>query len=440
MARLAIISSYNENCGNASYTHVLKNAFSKYFDVEVFSLDLFILQNDGKEFSKHGDVHIKRIAERLKEFDYVNIQFEAGLYGSNINDIRRRINWLIDASPNLILTMHRLDPLKNSIGSIFLDFFGHFSLRRLDQKLRSRRYERLYFQIVKMMEAASKRKNAWICVHTKRDRRIVQEMYGFSNCFDYPLAFLTPEERENAKSERNLPAFLAKHGFPAGAKVVGVFGYISAYKGIETAVETMAHLPSDYILAMFGSQHPQTIQEHVEVDPFIKKVLAAIKAMAERLASQNSDRAKLTSNLKIADHDPKMPPSVDDLITRFRFVGNLDDPDFIEALSSCEAVVLPYLEVGQSMSGVLALALESNARMFVSNNYSFFEARKYYGDVYNTFDIGNALELAQKIQLQHFDFSEARDLAYENFNIGKLADFFYSKFISQVPTNDAKAK
>jgi hypothetical protein len=37
--------------------------------------------------------------------------------------------------------------------------------------------------------------------------------------------------------------------------------------------------------------------------------------------------------------------------------------------------------------------------------------------VYHTFDIGNYLELAEKIQIASKDFTEARDKAYQKYNI-----------------------
>lgn len=430
MAKLAIISSYNESCGNASYTHVLKNALSEHYDVDVIALDLFLLQKDGSIFRKQADQHIREIADKLRGYDYVNIQFEAGLYGSTIQDIRKRIEWLIDASKNLVFTMHRLDPIQTTLPSLIINSIKRLSPAYFERVQRLRRYEVLYYQIVKMVERASKTKNAWICVHTKRDRRVVQEMYRFANCFDYPLAFLTDDERTAVKAADRKAAFRAKHSFSENSRVVGVFGYISAYKGVETAIAAMDFLPDDYVLAMFGSQHPQTIKDHMEVDPFIGQIIDSIKSLSKKKFDEESAALRKFARLNITP--PDAPTTVaqakETMLKRVRFMGNLSDPDFIEALRNCDAVVLPYLEVGQSMSGVLVLALESNSRMFVSNNYSFFEARKYFGDVYHTFDIGNALELAQKIELSDKDFSVERDRAYQKYNIKGLTQLFVEKF------------
>src|SRR5438132_8978927 len=77
---LAIISSYDNLCGNASYTRALKHNLEQHFHVDVFSLDITHLDKN------MGDRRIKEIAKQLQKYDLVNIQFEAMLYGNNDND------------------------------------------------------------------------------------------------------------------------------------------------------------------------------------------------------------------------------------------------------------------------------------------------------------------------------------------------------------------
>ncbi len=410
MKKLAIISSYNESCGNASYTHVIKKALSAEFDVEVIPLDLFFIQKSGALFKKQADKHFKEIADRLQYFECVNIQFEAGLYGTNPADIFKHVEWLIDASKNVIVTMHRVDPLSVTLPRALGTWISSGSKREFDSLMNRRQYEQLYYKIIKKIKKASESKNAWVLVHTNRDKRIIKQMYDFKNCIDHPLSFLEPEERASVHKMVDRGDFLKKHGFDPGSKIVGVFGYIAAYKGVETAVAAMEYLPKEYQLAIFGSQHPQTIREFVDIDPFLSKVLNGVK--------RTEARGKTNSEWK----------------NRVRFMGNLSDPDFIEALRLCDAVVLPYMEVGQSMSGVLVLALEAGARMIVSNNLAFFEAQKYFGEVFETFDIGNALELAQKVQFGQERYENQREVAFKSYNIGTLSTLMSSTYSLRATT------
>ena len=195
---------------NASYTHVLKTAFSEFVDVDVLPLDLFLLQRKEDIFRRAGDAHIRAIAAQLRDYDYVNIQFEAGLFGKTIPDIRRRIGWLIAAAPNLILTMHRIDVEAFPRTRALLQVFKERSFKPLKRRAGSMRFVQLYRGIVEQIGKASKHKNAWIKVHTKRERRVVTDIYRMPYCFDYPLAFLTPTEREAAWAQSDAQGFREK--------------------------------------------------------------------------------------------------------------------------------------------------------------------------------------------------------------------------------------
>lgn len=441
MARLAIVSTYNENCGNASYTHVLKKAFSEFVEVDVIPLDLFLLQKKSAVFRKAGDEHIMAIANRLKTYDYVNIQFEAGLFGTTIPDILRRILILIDAAPNLILTMHRIDVGQMTSRQAWQDVIRMRSFKSWKKYTGGRKFSELYRAIILQCKFAAKKKNVWIKVHTKRERRVVTEIYQFSNCFDYPLAFLTEQERADAWAHDDRTAFLQKHGFQPEDVVVGLFGYISEYKGMETAIQAMGELPEHYKLAIFGSHHPQSVRPHTALHPYIESLLDLMDDVDlenyetlvkdAKLKKLRAPQFRIESNGDETEAAPKrIAPTLKE---RVRFIGSLPDPEFIEALRLTDAVVLPYIEVGQSMSGVLVLGMEAGARMICANNHSFSETRKYFGDVTTGFDIGNHVELAQKVVAckkfpERSEYREAREGAYLKYNIRDSISVQLSKF------------
>src|ERR1700733_1745864 len=102
--RLAIVSSYDELCGNASYTKALADGLSRYYDVVVISLNVELLRKGEKA---SGETHIQEICQQLKSFDCVNIQFEAGLFGSDLSLILRRFLKIAGACKKFVLTMHR---------------------------------------------------------------------------------------------------------------------------------------------------------------------------------------------------------------------------------------------------------------------------------------------------------------------------------------------
>jgi glycosyltransferase involved in cell wall biosynthesis len=427
MPKLAIVSTYNENCGNASYTHVLKKSFEEHVEVDVLPLDIFLIQKTSPLFRPAADAHIKRMAEALANYDYVNIQFEAGLYGSTVPDIKRRIRQLIQAAPNLIVTMHRVDVGHISFRQAISDSLRLRSTRRFREMLSARRFSRLYRQIINMVRRESSRKNAWIKVHTRRERRVVTEIFGFEKCFDYPLAFLNEEERRDAWAHSDRAAFKRKYGFAETDKLIGLFGYISEYKGIETAIKAIAELPDDYKLVMFGSHHPQSLQANTQLHPYLASLIELIDDIAaERYAADlrtaRLRRASAPQQIRVGAVEEALPEPRMPLSERVIFAGNLPDPEFIEALRLVDAAVLPYLEVGQSMSGVVVLGLEAGARLICAQNHSFAEVKRYFGEVFTSFDMGNYIELAQRIRTYaesagEWDFPEARDRAFERYNI-----------------------
>lgn len=419
MKRLAIISSYNESCGNATYTHALQKQFSKYYEVEVLPLDLFVLQSPGKLFVEAGDRHIHDICKKLKTFDFVNIQFEAGLFGIQPAAIVRRVKALIDASKNLVFTFHRIDLPVNAPWLQYLR-----AAKRLDPRMFLLTRKKIldadiYSQLLHYLRKQSRQRNIWLLVHTKRESRILRDVFGFRKVKDFPITFLTAEERARYVAAADRAAFLKKLSLPPDAKTLSAFGFISAYKGLETMIRTLRELPANYRLLIFGSQHPQSIKLNEEIDPYLESLLEEIDLgphkpdLTNNFFRDKEELLKLTS-LMLKKRLQREQGCIRD---RVIFFGNLPDDDFINAMVCSDAIVLPYVETGQSMSGVASLALETKARSFFSNNYSFRELTRYYGRSFHTFDIGNYKELAWKIENAARRFDAELDDRFQVYNI-----------------------
>jgi glycosyltransferase involved in cell wall biosynthesis len=86
-----------------------------------------------------------------------------------------------------------------------------------------------------------------------------------------------------------------------------------------------------------------------------------------------------------------------DLSARVHFMGALGDADFLAGMALCDAVVFPYLEVGQSSSGPISQALELGCRIIASRTHTFLGFGEYHRDAIEFFDIGNHLELAERL-------------------------------------------
>ena len=62
---------------------------------------------------------------------------------------------------------------------------------------------------------------------------------------------------------------------PNEARLVGVFGFIGRYKGFDTVIRALHHLPHDYHLLIFGGIHPNEIKPHQPIDPVVSSLFDA---------------------------------------------------------------------------------------------------------------------------------------------------------------------
>lgn len=365
--KVLIVSSYDEMCGNATYTTAIVRGLSELYEVEVAPLKLRLTQSNEPNLIAAADRHIDEIAQKAAAADFLNIQFERGLYALTATKAAERVNKLIHAAKNVIVTFHRVDPPTfNSLDivkRIVKRRFGDIPRMVWDQAT-SRMYRRIVAELNKKANTAS---NAWAIVHTERERQIFEEIYGLKNVVNYPLTYLFPEDREKYLAGSSREEFLRRYELDPNGKYVGAFGFFGMYKGYDTLIKAMNYLPPNYQLLLFGSQHPQSIKLNEVVEVSVNQITQTIE--------------KLPRNIR----------------SRIHFMGSPDDDGFIEALRCVDAAALPYLEVGQGMSGVIALGHEVGANIVAANNLSFLEFQRIFGNVLYMFDIGNHIDLAQRI-------------------------------------------
>lgn len=409
MKKMAIVSSYNELCGNATYTEVLKKEFSKYYDVDVLALRTDLLGSKYSKVVKLADKHIAELSKKLKEYDYVNIQFEAGLYGSYRKDIMRRIKILIKQCKNLTFTMHRLD-IPESIfdkQSLKKIFSGNI-LKNLKEIRQNSYMAHLYPAIIKYLKKMSKKNNVNIVVHTKREKRNIQQLFGFNNVYDFPITFMNKNMRKREPDSDETTAFKSKFGYNRDDVIIGLFGFVSEYKAHDVVLRALKLLPSNYKVIIFGSQHPMSIIKNEKIDDYINKLISIIEDTDDESENENDFMEFIGKSLN---------KEKDKLRDRVVFAGSLNDKEFIDALYCCDFAILPYIETNQSGSGIASLVLESKIKAIYSNNKAFSELKKYYPDCFETFDIGNYMELAYKISHYNHDFRKQIDKCLEIYNL-----------------------
>ena len=394
--RLVIVSTFDDLCGIAGYTRCLMKQLENDFEVDVFDLDQFFMRSTNRKIKLVADDIIKAFCEKAKTYDFVNIQFEHGIFGRNKSEFLPRFRWIAEAAPALSVTFHTVlpeDPLDSSQVLEDLSRLRIYDAWSVVRNHRERKaINRYLFGVIREQSA---KKPVHTIVHTRREMMFLRNIHGLPSVIDHPLAFFPQETVSRLKTEATRDQFPLLENLPADTKLIGVFGFLSEYKGFETVVRALQFLPDKYHLLFFGGVHPNEIKKQQKIDPYIRKLLdvayidsSALDVLGDRKASVSLDFDGLT---KLSRH----PNYVGH---RIHFMGSQSDEGFARGMCICDHVVLPYIEVGQSASGPMSIALEMGARVIAARNRAFMQFARYNPNTIEFFEIGNHLELAERIR------------------------------------------
>ena len=344
---------------------------------------------------------MKEICQAIRQFDSVNLQLEYGTLGRFGADIFRRFCWLTDAAPRLSVTFHSLQMQPSFDGGAFARALAMFRFKKAAQMHASfRRAHLLSYGIARQLRRIQSHKQISAIVHNRRDRNDVRYLYGIRDVFDHPLAYLSLDEVERLRSHASRRNFPMLDALPADAMLIGVFGFINEYKGIGTAVQALQHLPKNHHLLIFGGVHPQEITLRQKLHPYIGKLFehgfvdATLYDKLGEFAAEGAPRLVVEADRGLPELLGRHPK---DLSDRIHFMGAQTEFEFLSGMAVCDAVVFPYLEVGQSSSGPISQALELGCRIVASRTHTFLELAEYHSNAIEFFDIGNHIELAERL-------------------------------------------
>jgi glycosyltransferase involved in cell wall biosynthesis len=397
--RVAIVSTYNELCGIAGYTRALERQLRTSLDVEVFDLDQYLLRSRYHRVQKLGDRHIEEIAAKLRNFDSINIQLEHSTLGRTPVQILHRFNVLTNAAPCLSVTFHTITSTDPTLWATAWGLLrrGHLAgaVQAVGESLRCGLLSLGIYGKLRQLQAI---KPVRVIVHTKRDMRLLRDVHRLREVFHHPLSYVDPVRAREIRKSASRGDFPILRTIPADAKLIGSFGFLSDYKGFETAVQALRYLPEDHHLLICGGIHPQTIRRGQPVDPYISRLLRAGRIGQTLLDHLREGKGSLSIAADTAGALLSRHPQ--DLHGRMHFMGVLTDEEFLLAMSVCDAVVLPYLEIGQSSSGPISMALDMGCRVLASRTSAFMEFSRYHPGQAEFFDIGNYAELAERLRAE----------------------------------------
>ena len=398
---LAIVSTSSKLCGVAAYTAALRRQLDDAFDITVFDLNQYLLRNRHGRVRKLADRHVKQICHAIRRFDAVNLQLEYGTLGRYGSDIYRRFRWLTDAAPRLSVTFHTLLTPPSFDAFAFAKALATLNFKAAARmQAEFRRTHLLSHGIARQLRRVQSQKQVSAIVHNRRDLQDVKYLYGIRQVFDHPLSYLSAAEVAALRAGASRRHFPMLDELPGDAVLIGVFGFLNEYKGIGTAIQALQHLPKHYHLLIFGGVHPQEIAARQPRHPYITNLFdhayvdTTLYDELSELAAQGAPRLVVEADRGLPELLGRHPK---DLSDRVHFMGALAEAEFLSGMAICDAVVFPYLEVGQSSSGPISQALELGCRIVASRTHAFLEFAEYHKNAVEFFDIGNHLELAERL-------------------------------------------
>jgi glycosyltransferase involved in cell wall biosynthesis len=360
--RLAIVSSGGATCGVASYSRILSaNLAACGIAADHLTFDEGLMRSGSAADARLADCDIDALAKELGAYDLVNIQFEAGIFGARIDHAAARLRRLMAHARSLIFTPHTIEkPAVHHhpwLRSASLLLRGRLEKRR--EFRHAQRHARGWAAVYSALRDYQRDRRLYCVVHSREDRQYYERTLGVQRVFDHPLSYVLETEYDATRQHRVAAraALCARLGLDAEADVlVGVFGFISPYKGIGTAIRAVARLPQRFKLIIFGELHPAGLPVGT-TDRYLDQLLKEIGA--------------------------------NDLGERVHFMTGLTDQEFRTALAACDAPVFPYLEVGQRSSGPIKIATELGCPVLCSRTKCFMGLAEYYPARFNFFDVGN---------------------------------------------------
>jgi glycosyltransferase involved in cell wall biosynthesis len=435
MKRLALVSSYAEECGAAFYSSRLKHHLEgSGYTVDVKRLPIGLLRvSYPATVRRKGDAEIKRIAGELPDYDAVLLQFEPGLYGSMPSASYRRVRHLLAAAKKAIVTVHGFDRNLSDESVFRLLSAGNWSAameRMFSPSTRS--------VVESFWEYVAGAEHITVLTFCRADQTLLQRFYDVHRIANFPITYFDEGEVAAIKAATDREQLLRQFGLDPRRKYFAVCGFLNPYKGHLTAIKALEYLPPDWDLAIVGGEHPHGIEANRQIGPYVRQLLAFLLEGEQKAKNgagtsllTNSDLGELLTRADLDRLDIKhdlfeksefkhfLPQS--GVRDRVKFLGQVTDEMMPRFYAALDYIVHPYIRTreGQSGSGPATMALEFGTRSLFSNAPVFREMSLYFADAMHFFNIGNFVELAESlVRFENFekDLRTNRERALKTYN------------------------
>jgi glycosyltransferase involved in cell wall biosynthesis len=454
--RVAIVSSYDEECGAAYYSsRLLKHLTAAGYQVDIKRLPVSLLRMRTPTFVRRkGDGEIARIAREIASYDTVFLQFEPGLYGTRNKISYRRVLELLKAARSVVMTLHGFDKrmTSRSVGGVWQNLAGG---RPVEAALNL--IEGGLDPIVESFWAYVRRSShVKVMAFNRSDETLLRRFFDLERIANYPICYFDQDEVAEVRAATDREAFLRRYGLDPKYKYFAVCGFFSAYKGHLSAMKALEFLPEEWRLVIVGGEHPQAIAPDKDIGQYVRQLMAFPLAVDRPIPPDgdlevrgslaevpklsrfpNLSRLKQLAGETVvrSDHlyrrevrEQLFPysefkyffPSTE-IAHRIHYLGQATDEEMPRFYAALDYIVHPYVKTkeGQSGSGPATFAVEFGSRALYSNAPVFRDMNHYFDGAMQFFNIGNFMELADQLQrFPHFEdsLSARREAALQRYN------------------------
>jgi glycosyltransferase involved in cell wall biosynthesis len=340
---IALLTPWNQQCGNAEFAKRLTSGFTTFATVEPIELENLI-EHDTLDSRRKQELYISKLIKQVRasDADLVHIQHEFSFFGRARRYADRRLLRLMrNIRKPIILSLHTW---KNSMCWKSEKPSLKSALSAIHYRMKNRRMRRC------LLAADG------IVVHSKDTYAKIIKAYPKLR----KRVHLLPIPVEPVMSD----GVTAPYQKRPGEKWLVLPGFVSRYKGHRHIIDAMPSLPSNFRFVIAGGVHPKDRLGHEYWSELLSRI--------DEVGCQD----------------------------RVVFTGFLDDSaEQAAVLKQADVFVLPYDEVGQSGSAVLADVLSCGRPIVTSLARSMFVYRHGNDTVYSSsaVDVEDVEKLRQAI-------------------------------------------
>jgi glycosyltransferase involved in cell wall biosynthesis len=240
---VAMVTTWQTQCGIADYASDLSAALA---GAGVAS-DTVAIDRQRMRYMTEAELHreFAALAARAQGHDVVHVQHEYGFFagaygwGVSLRVFDRFLTALRKHTPRVVVTMHS-EP-------VFLDH----PARSAHDRLRHAGRRRLWWSLTRGINAAD---GVGVVVHSRSTRRrLIDSGFHAGRINVIQQGIPRPRQAVDANARRDARAQL---GLDDDDLLLGIFGFMSRYKGYNIALEALRHLPERFHLMALGGPHP----------------------------------------------------------------------------------------------------------------------------------------------------------------------------------------